>query len=97
LKHASPKGVYVAPVPDEPLLWTGVLFVRKGKEALQTESRPDLYHPILSHHVAHIFLPHQDHTQTPSCASKSLSQTTTPTARPSSPSSKTSSTRSSPR
>jgi hypothetical protein len=29
-------------VPDEPLLWTGVLFVRKGKEALHTESRPDL-------------------------------------------------------
>jgi len=33
LKHASPKGVYVAPVPDEPLLWTGVLFVRKGPYA----------------------------------------------------------------
>jgi hypothetical protein len=30
LKHASPRGLYVAPVPEEPLLWTGVLFVRKG-------------------------------------------------------------------
>ncbi|KAK4503713.1 hypothetical protein PRZ48_004628 [Zasmidium cellare] len=30
LKHACPKGVYVAPVPDHPVLWTGVLFVRKG-------------------------------------------------------------------
>lgn len=30
LKHASPKGLYVAPVPEQPLLWTGVLFVRKG-------------------------------------------------------------------
>ncbi|EME83445.1 uncharacterized protein MYCFIDRAFT_136888, partial [Pseudocercospora fijiensis CIRAD86] len=33
LKHACPKGVYVAPVPDEPLLWAGVLFVRKGPYA----------------------------------------------------------------
>lgn len=32
LKHACPKGVYVAPVPDHPLLWTGVLFVRKGEQ-----------------------------------------------------------------
>lgn len=31
LRHACPKGVYVAPVPDEPLLWSGTLFVRKGK------------------------------------------------------------------
>ena len=30
LKHACPKGIYVAPLPDEPLLWTGVMFVRKG-------------------------------------------------------------------
>jgi hypothetical protein len=36
LKHASPKGVYVAPVPEEPLLWTGVLFVRKGKARMAT-------------------------------------------------------------
>ena len=33
LKHACPKGIYVAPVPEEPLLWTGVLFVRKGEKA----------------------------------------------------------------
>ncbi|CAK3765554.1 Hypothetical predicted protein [Lecanosticta acicola] len=33
LKHACPKGIYVAPLPDEPLLWTGVLFVRKGPYA----------------------------------------------------------------
>ncbi|KXS99255.1 hypothetical protein AC578_6186 [Pseudocercospora eumusae] len=33
LKHACPKGVYVAPVPDEPLLWAGILFVRKGPYA----------------------------------------------------------------
>lgn len=32
LKHACPKGIYVAPVPEEPLLWTGVLFVRKGEK-----------------------------------------------------------------
>lgn len=32
LKHACPKGAYVAPVPDHPLLWTGVLFVRQGKQ-----------------------------------------------------------------
>ncbi|GIZ42611.1 hypothetical protein CKM354_000587100 [Cercospora kikuchii] len=33
LRHACPKGVYVAPIPEEPLLWTGVLFVRKGPYA----------------------------------------------------------------
>ncbi|EME46124.1 hypothetical protein DOTSEDRAFT_148087 [Dothistroma septosporum NZE10] len=33
LKHACPKGIYVAPVPDEPLIWKGVLFVRKGPYA----------------------------------------------------------------
>ncbi|KAI5356566.1 Putative ubiquitin-conjugating enzyme E2, ubiquitin-conjugating enzyme/RWD [Septoria linicola] len=33
VKHACPKGIYVAPVPEEPLLWTGVLFVRKGPYA----------------------------------------------------------------
>lgn len=33
LRHAAPKGLYVAPVPDEPLVWTGVLFVRKGRQA----------------------------------------------------------------
>ncbi|KAM0718527.1 hypothetical protein Q7P37_005597 [Cladosporium fusiforme] len=33
LKHANLKGLYVAPVPEEPLLWTGVLFVRKGPYA----------------------------------------------------------------
>ncbi|KAF2718276.1 hypothetical protein K431DRAFT_322534 [Polychaeton citri CBS 116435] len=30
LKYACPQGLYVAPVPDEPLLWTGVLFVSRG-------------------------------------------------------------------
>ncbi|KAK1063561.1 hypothetical protein LTR33_012265 [Friedmanniomyces endolithicus] len=33
LKHACPKGIYVAPVPDEPLKWTGVLLPRKGPYA----------------------------------------------------------------
>ncbi|SMQ45302.1 unnamed protein product [Zymoseptoria tritici ST99CH_3D7] len=33
LKHACPKGIYVAPLPEEPLTWTGVLFVRKGPYA----------------------------------------------------------------
>ncbi|KAK4891899.1 hypothetical protein LTR27_009598 [Elasticomyces elasticus] len=33
LKHACPKGVYIAPVPEEPLRWTGVLFPRKGPYA----------------------------------------------------------------
>ncbi|KAF2211840.1 hypothetical protein CERZMDRAFT_98273 [Cercospora zeae-maydis SCOH1-5] len=33
LRHACPHGVYVAPIPEEPLLWTGVLFVRKGPYA----------------------------------------------------------------
>ncbi|TKA70983.1 hypothetical protein B0A55_08033 [Friedmanniomyces simplex] len=33
VKHACPKGIYVAPVPDEPLQWTGVLFPRKGPYA----------------------------------------------------------------
>ncbi|KAH9825750.1 Protein crossbronx, partial [Teratosphaeria destructans] len=33
LKTACPKGVYVAPDPDEPLTWTGVLFPRRGPYA----------------------------------------------------------------
>ncbi|WPH00231.1 Hypothetical protein R9X50_00305400 [Acrodontium crateriforme] len=33
LKFACPKGVYVAPTPDEPLQWSGVLFLRKGPYA----------------------------------------------------------------
>lgn len=37
LKHACSKGVYVAPIPDEPLLWAGVLFVRKGEKATTTD------------------------------------------------------------
>ncbi|KAK5175658.1 uncharacterized protein LTR77_000797 [Saxophila tyrrhenica] len=31
LKHAFPKGIYVAPLPDDPLIWAGLLFVRKGR------------------------------------------------------------------
>jgi hypothetical protein len=31
LSHACPKGIYVAPLPSNPLAWSGVLFVRKGK------------------------------------------------------------------
>jgi len=31
LKHASPKGIYIAPVPDRTQLWTGVMYIRKGK------------------------------------------------------------------
>ena len=30
LKSACPKGIYLTPVPDEPLTWAGVLFLRKG-------------------------------------------------------------------
>ncbi|KAF2767813.1 hypothetical protein EJ03DRAFT_140558 [Teratosphaeria nubilosa] len=33
LKTSCPKGVYVAPDPDEPLTWAGVLFPRKGPYA----------------------------------------------------------------
>ncbi|KXL51049.1 MAG: hypothetical protein FE78DRAFT_74806 [Acidomyces sp. 'richmondensis'] len=33
LKYACPKGIYVAPLPDEPLTWTGVFFPRKGPYA----------------------------------------------------------------
>ncbi|KAL2267645.1 hypothetical protein VTJ83DRAFT_4922 [Remersonia thermophila] len=33
LKQACPKGVYVAPTPGDPSLWTGVLFVQKGPYA----------------------------------------------------------------
>ncbi|KAL1586333.1 hypothetical protein WHR41_05419 [Cladosporium halotolerans] len=33
LKHANLKGLYVSPVPDEPLQWTAVLSVRKGPYA----------------------------------------------------------------
>nr|POF14253.1 protein crossbronx [Quercus suber] len=31
LKHACPKGIYVAPDPERSLQWIGVLFVRKGR------------------------------------------------------------------
>ena len=37
LKHACPKGVYVAPVPANPLLWVGVIFVRKGTRLCLTD------------------------------------------------------------
>ncbi|KAL1842879.1 hypothetical protein VTJ49DRAFT_3896 [Mycothermus thermophilus] len=33
LKQACPRGVYVAPTPGDPSLWTGVLFVQKGPYA----------------------------------------------------------------
>ncbi|OQO10183.1 hypothetical protein B0A48_04540 [Cryoendolithus antarcticus] len=33
IKHVCPRGVYVAPLPEDALQWTGVLFVRKGPYA----------------------------------------------------------------
>ncbi|KAE8377805.1 hypothetical protein BDV26DRAFT_203069 [Aspergillus bertholletiae] len=33
LNHAAPPGLYVSPVPNDPTLWTGVLFVRSGPYA----------------------------------------------------------------
>ncbi|KAE8324210.1 hypothetical protein BDV39DRAFT_180752 [Aspergillus sergii] len=30
LNHAAPPGLYVSPAPNDPTLWTGVLFVRTG-------------------------------------------------------------------
>ena len=41
LKFACPKGVYVAPNPDEPLQWSGILFLRKGEhDPVTTLPRP---------------------------------------------------------
>lgn len=37
LKHACPKGLYLAPVPGEPNLWEGVLFVRAGRLYMRSE------------------------------------------------------------
>ncbi|KAB8214037.1 hypothetical protein BDV33DRAFT_183508 [Aspergillus novoparasiticus] len=33
LNHAAPPGLYVSPAPNDPTLWTGVLFVRTGPYA----------------------------------------------------------------
>jgi hypothetical protein len=30
LKHACPEGIFISLTPDDPALWAGVLFVRKG-------------------------------------------------------------------
>ena len=46
-RGACPKGVYVAPVPDQPARWTGVLFVRKGERAVVVLNEEEVSSPLL--------------------------------------------------
>ena len=72
LGNAAPKGVYVAPLPSEPLVWTGVLFVRKGKSVGPALPRG----PSRAMRLARLTPAHQDHMPMPSCDSASTSPTT---------------------
>lgn len=86
LKQTCPPGVFVSLTPGDPSLWSGVMFVRKGK------SLPPPPRPRNLHNLSNLSL--QGPTPPPSFDSTSPSQTPIPPSHPSSPSRPTSSTRS---